>query len=52
MATAKKIEISAAELELNRRGKRRLIGAVTLGALAVVILPMIFDSEPKKMAEG
>ena len=52
MATAKKIEISAAELELKRRGKRRLIGAVTLGALAVVILPMIFDSEPKKMAEG
>jgi len=51
MPTAKKIEISAAEVELKRRGQRRLIGAVTLGALAVVILPMIFDSEPKKLAD-
>ena len=48
MPTAKKPEVSAAELELKRRGRRRLIGALTLGALAVVILPMVFDSRPKK----
>ncbi len=50
MTTAKKPEISAAELELKRRGRRRLIGAATLGLLAIVILPMVFDSEPKSDA--
>ncbi len=50
MTTAKKPDISAAELELKRRGRRRLIGAATLGLLAVVILPMVFDSEPKSDA--
>jgi DedD protein len=52
MVATKKIEISAAELELKRRGRRRLIGAVTLGILAVVILPMIFDSAPKKIGDA
>ncbi len=33
-------------LELKRRGRRRLIGAVTIALLMVVLLPMIFDSEP------
>lgn len=47
MTNAKTPEISAAELELKRRGRRRLIGAVTLGLLAIVILPMVFDSVPK-----
>jgi DedD protein len=42
-----KAELSAAELDLKRRGRRRLIGAVTIGLLAVVILPMVFDHEPK-----
>jgi DedD protein len=46
MASPKAIEISAAELEIKRRGRRRLIGAVTIGLLAIVFLPMIFDSEP------
>jgi DedD protein len=40
--------LSAAELELKRRGRRRLIGALTIGILAVVLLPMIFDNEPKR----
>jgi DedD protein len=48
MPTANPPELSAAELELKRRGRRRLIGAVTMGLLAIVILPMIFDSEPRK----
>jgi DedD protein len=43
-----KPELSAAELELKRRGRRRLIGAVTMGIVAIVVLPMIFDSEPKR----
>lgn len=46
MAPPKAVEISAAELEIKRRGRRRLIGAVTIGLLAIVFLPMIFDSEP------
>lgn len=44
--------ISAAELEIKRRGRRRLIGACTMGLLAIVFLPMIFDSEPKKQKSG
>ena len=40
-------DLSAAEIELKRRGRRRLIGAITLGAVALVVLPMVFDSEPK-----
>ncbi len=52
MTNAKKPDISAAELELKRRGRRRLIGAVTLGLLAIVILPMVFDSVPKSGVTG
>jgi DedD protein len=48
MPSAKTTEVSQAEIELKRRGRRRLIGAVTLGLIAIVVLPMIFDSEPKK----
>ncbi|MFN2644714.1 MAG: SPOR domain-containing protein [Burkholderiales bacterium] len=32
---------------LKRRGRRRLIGAVALVLLAVIVLPMVFDPEPK-----
>ena len=32
---------------LKRRGRRRLVGAVALVLLAVVVLPMIFDPEPR-----
>lgn len=45
---AKQPEVSATEVELKRRGRKRLIGAITLGLLAIVFLPMIFDSEPKR----
>jgi DedD protein len=47
-SSAEKTPPSAAELEIKRRGRRRLIGAITLGVVAIVVLPMIFDSEPKK----
>src|SRR6476661_3951786 len=33
--------------EIRRRGRRRLLGAVTLVLLAVVFIPMIPDSEPR-----
>ncbi len=52
MAASKNTEISAAELEIKRRGRRRLIGAITLALLAIVFLPMIFDSEPKREVQG
>ena len=32
---------------LKRRGRRRLVGALALVLAAVVILPMVFDPEPK-----
>lgn len=48
MPTANPPEPTAAELELKRRGRRRLIGALTVGVLAIVVLPMIFDSEPRR----
>ena len=32
---------------LKRRGRRRLVGAIALVLLAVIILPMVFDPEPK-----
>jgi DedD protein len=32
---------------LKRRGRRRLVGAVALVLLAVIVLPMVFDPEPK-----
>jgi DedD protein len=39
------------EIQLRRRARHRLIGAVTLVTLLVVFLPMILDSEPKPVAE-
>lgn len=47
MAATKPPELSATEIELKRRGRRRLIGAATIGLLGIVFLPMIFDGEPK-----
>lgn len=52
MATIKSTELSATEIELKRRGRRRLIGAVTIGLLGIVFLPMIFDGEPKRASLG
>ncbi len=33
---------------LKRRGRRRLVGAIALVLVAVIVLPMIFDSEPRR----
>jgi DedD protein len=39
--------ISDEELQLKRRARRRLIGAVVLVTAIIVILPMVLDSEPR-----
>ena len=39
--------ISDEELQLKRRARRRLIGAIVLVSAIVVVLPMVLDSEPK-----
>jgi len=33
---------------LKRRGRRRLVGAIALVLLAVIVLPMVFDAEPRR----
>ena len=33
---------------LRRRGRRRLVGAIALVLLAVIVLPMVFDAEPRQ----
>jgi DedD protein len=35
---------------LKRRGRRRLVGAVALVLAAVIVLPMVFDPEPRPAA--
>jgi len=35
---------------LKRRGRRRLVGAVALVLAAVIVLPMVFDPEPRSSA--
>lgn len=32
---------------LKRRGRRRLVGAIALVLAAIIVLPMVFDQEPK-----
>jgi DedD protein len=35
------------ELELKKRSRRRLVGAIALALLAIVVLPMVMDREPR-----
>ncbi len=39
---------SDAQLQLKKRARRRLVGAIALAGLAAIILPMVMDSEPKQ----
>lgn len=43
--------ISDEELQLRKRARRRLIGAIALVTAVVVLLPMVLDSEPKPAAD-
>ena len=36
-----------AQTELKKRARRRLVGATALALLAVIVLPMVMDREPK-----
>jgi DedD protein len=35
------------DLELKKRSRRRLVGAIALALLAIVVLPMVMDHEPR-----
>lgn len=39
------------ELQLRKRARRRLVGAVTLVAVMVAVLPMLLDDEPKPVGQ-
>ncbi|HQT27306.1 MAG TPA: hypothetical protein PLK99_12065, partial [Burkholderiales bacterium] len=39
--------VSEEEIQLRKRARRRLVGAVALAVLAAIILPMVFDDKVK-----
>lgn len=41
-------ESSDPQLQLKKRARRRLVGAVAFAGLAAVVLPMVMDEEPKQ----
>lgn len=43
--------VSDEELQLKKRARRRLVGAVVLVAAVAVVLPMVLDSEPKPTSQ-
>jgi DedD protein len=43
--------LSQEERDLRRRARRRLVGAVALALVAVVVLPMVFDPEPRPLGD-
>lgn len=40
-----------ADLQLKKRARRRLVGAVALALFAVIVLPMIMDREPRPASQ-
>ena len=40
-----------AQLELKKRARRRLVGAIALAALAAIVLPMVMDQAPKQAVQ-
>lgn len=44
--------LTTEEMDLRRRARRRLVGAIALALLAVVVLPMLFNPEPKPLGPG
>lgn len=46
---AKLDTLTTEEMDLRRRARRRLVGAIALALLAVVVLPMLFNPEPKPL---
>lgn len=44
-------EPSDAQLQLKKRARRRLVGAVAFAGLAAVVLPMVMDEEPRQQVQ-
>lgn len=44
--------ISDEELQLKKRARRRLVGAIVVVVTAAVVLPMVLDSEPKPVSQN
>lgn len=44
-------DTSDANLQLKKRARRRLVGALAFAGLAAVILPMVMDEEPKQQIQ-
>ena len=44
--------ISDEELQLKKRARRRLVGAIVLVITVAVLLPMVLDSEPKPLSQN
>ncbi len=44
--------ISDEELQLKKRARRRLVGAIVLVTAVAVVLPMVLDSEPKPPSQN
>lgn len=44
--------ISDEELQLRRRARRRLLGAIVLVMAIVVVLPMVLDTEPRPVSQN
>lgn len=42
---------SDANLQLKKRARRRLVGAIAFAGLAAVVLPMVMDDEPKQQVQ-
>ncbi|HMV05730.1 MAG TPA: SPOR domain-containing protein [Accumulibacter sp.] len=45
-------ETSDPQLQLKKRARRRLVGAVAFAGLAAVVLPMVMDEEPKPLVQN
>ena len=43
--------ISSEELQLKKRARRRLVGAIALVLFVIVFLPMILDNEPRPLSQ-
>ena len=39
------------QLQFKKRARRRLVGAIALALLAVIVLPMVMDQEPKPLTQ-
>jgi DedD protein len=43
--------VSEEEIQLRKRARRRLVGAITLVTAAIVVLPMVLDSTPERRSQ-